>query len=94
MDKFTGNSHVIYNGSFYYQVQGKPVIMKYTLFPESRHALEVPQAAYNGTNFLYTTKYNYMDFNVDDNGLWVIYSIPDSNNTIVMKVSNGAGLLS
>lgn len=28
-----------------------------------------------------------MDFSVDDNGLWVIYSIPDSNNTHVAKVN-------
>lgn len=47
---------------------------------------EMPYAAANGTNYLYTTEYNYMDFNVDDNGLWVIYSMPDSNNTIVAKV--------
>lgn len=40
----------------------------------------------NGSNFLYTTEYNYMDFNVDDNGLWVIYGTPYSNNTIVAKV--------
>lgn len=28
-----------------------------------------------------------MDFNVDDNGLWVIYATADSNNTHVAKVS-------
>lgn len=27
-----------------------------------------------------------MDFNVDDNGLWVIYGTPESNNTIIAKV--------
>lgn len=45
------------------------------------------KAASSGPNFLYTTEHNYMDFNVDDNGLWVIYSIADSNNTHVAKVS-------
>lgn len=44
------------------------------------------KAATSGNNYLYTTEYNYMDFSVDDNGLWVIYSIPDSNNTHVAKV--------
>lgn len=45
------------------------------------------RAASSGPNFLYTTEHNYMDFNVDDNGLWVIYSTADSNNTHVAKVS-------
>lgn len=29
-----------------------------------------------------------MDFNVDEVGLWVIYSTHDSNNTLVAKVDN------
>jgi len=37
-------------------------------------------------NRLYTTDYNYMDFNVDEVGLWVIYSTYNSNNTLVAKV--------
>jgi Olfactomedin-like domain len=41
----------------------------------------------NDTNFLYSTGYNVMDFNVDDNGLWVIYAVPFSNYTFVAKVS-------
>lgn len=36
---------------------------------------------------MYTTEHNYMDFNVDDNGLWVIYATADSNNTHIAKVS-------
>lgn len=47
---------------------------------------ELPKLAANGSNYLYTTEYNYVDFNVDDNGLWVIYTATDSNNTIVAKV--------
>lgn len=42
--------------------------------------------AYNGSNYLYTSEENYIDFNADDNGLWAIYSTPDSNHTIVVKV--------
>lgn len=29
--------------------------------------------------------HNYMDFSVDDNGLWVIYGVVD-NNTAVLKL--------
>lgn len=46
----------------------------------------INKAASSGTNFLYTTEYNYMDFSVDDNGLWVIYTTADSNNTNIAKV--------
>lgn len=42
--------------------------------------------ATSGNNYLYTTEYNYMDFSVDDNGLWVIYGLPSNNHTIVMKI--------
>lgn len=38
-------------------------------------------------NKLYKPDYNYMDFNVDELGLWVIYSTHDSNNTLVAKVN-------
>lgn len=48
---------------------------------------ELPKLASNGSNYLYTTEYNYVDFSVDDNGLWAIYTTADSNNTIVAKVS-------
>lgn len=46
----------------------------------------LPGLDVNGTKYLYSTNYNYADFNVDDNGLWVIYGTQDSNNTIVAKV--------
>jgi hypothetical protein len=39
------------------------------------------------TNFLYSTGYNLVDFNVDDNGLWVIYSLENTNNTIVSMIN-------
>ncbi|GLV40608.1 uncharacterized protein CBL_04410 [Carabus blaptoides fortunei] len=83
---FKGNSHVVYNGSFYYNSRDRPAIMKFDLATERYHSLEVPLVATNGTNYLYTTEYNYMDFSVDENGLWVIYSMPLTNNTVVMKV--------
>lgn len=46
----------------------------------------IPEATPSGPNYLYTSKHNYMDFNVEDNGLWVIFSTPKSNNTNVAKL--------
>ncbi|GLH12823.1 Lachesin [Gryllus bimaculatus] len=89
LDKaFKGNAHVVYNGSFYYNERDKPHIIKFDLLTEGTHQMQVPLVATNGSNYLYTTEYNYMDFSVDDNGLWVIYGLPSNNNTIVMKVDS------
>lgn len=49
-------------------------------------ATQLPSAGIASGNKLYSTNYNYMDFNVDEVGLWVIYSTYDSNNTLVAKV--------
>lgn len=46
----------------------------------------ISNASFDSLNYLYTSKYNYMDFSIDDNGLWVIYSTQFSNNTNVAKV--------
>lgn len=82
---FSGNSHVIYNGSFYYNAKDQPFIIKLDLRNETSSRLEVPHLQNNVNNYLYTTNNTYMDFSADDNGLWVIYGI-DNNNTAVMKV--------
>ncbi|KAL1110473.1 hypothetical protein AAG570_008001 [Ranatra chinensis] len=85
---FIGNAHLIYNGSFFYNHKHKPQIVKYDLVSERSQLLQVPHASTNESNFLYTTLYNYMDFSVDDNGLWVIYGLPGSNNTAIIKIDS------
>lgn len=49
--------------------------------------VQLPYAGVASGNRLYATDYNFMDFNVDEVGLWVIYSTHDSNNTLVAKVA-------
>lgn len=62
-------------------------MIRYNLVQERRSGqLEVPYAVSSGAKQLYTTKYNYFDFNADENGLWVITGLSDSNNTIVSKL--------
>ncbi|XP_052132980.1 myocilin-like [Frankliniella occidentalis] len=78
---FQGNSHVVYNNKFFYaSTTGRMV--RLDLQKNDWKDMEVP---YLGGR-LYKNRLNVMDFNVDDNGLWVIYNLKDSNNTVVMKV--------
>lgn len=72
---------------FYYNELNKPHIRRFELATNDTRMLNVPLVVTKGSNYLYTTNYNYMDFSVDENGLWVIYGIPSTNHTIVMKVN-------
>lgn len=84
-----GNAHAIFNGSFYYQEAGRSRVIRYNLRQERKSGqLEVPNTVNNTDTGgpLYTTKYNYFDFNVDENGLWIISGLPFSNNTMVTKL--------
>ncbi|XP_048523151.1 uncharacterized protein LOC109545109 isoform X2 [Dendroctonus ponderosae] len=82
---FSGNAHVVYNGSFFYNVKGTRRILKYNLSNKNTISLDLP-GNMNDISKLYSGQYNYVDFCVDENGLWLIFAVPDSNNTAVMKV--------
>ncbi|KAH8235961.1 hypothetical protein KR032_011366 [Drosophila birchii] len=60
--------------------------LKATIYIYIFAAAQLPYAGVAAANRLYTTDYNYMDFNVDEVGLWVIYSTYNSNNTLVAKL--------
>ncbi|XP_068219056.1 uncharacterized protein [Palaemon carinicauda] len=83
---FSGNSHVIYNGSFYYHVQDQPIIMKYDLHSGAEKDLVVPRLSVQEGRYLYNSGINYIDFSTDENGLWAIYGLASNNNTVVMKL--------
>ncbi|XP_068154440.1 uncharacterized protein [Drosophila tropicalis] len=83
---FHGNAHAVFNGSFYYQQKNTDLVVKLDLFTNEKITTQLPYAGIAASNRLYKTDYNYMDFNVDEVGLWVIYSTYDSNNTMVAKL--------
>ncbi|KAL9919812.1 uncharacterized protein ACN427_001609 isoform 6-T7 [Glossina fuscipes fuscipes] len=83
---FQGNAHVVYNGSFYYNQHNTDLVVKLDLITMKKITTQLPYAGIATGNKLYSTDYNYMDFNVDEVGLWVIYSTYDSNNTLVAKL--------
>lgn len=87
-----GNAHAIFNGSFFYQAENKSRVIRYNLNDKKVVSyLDIPRAVASGSKRLYKAGYNFFDFNVDENGLWVISGLPDSNNTIVTKLGMGIG---
>ncbi|XP_017488626.1 PREDICTED: myocilin-like, partial [Rhagoletis zephyria] len=83
---FQGNAHVVYNGSFYYNQYNSDLVVKLDLVTMKKISTPLPYAGTAVGNRLYSTDHNYMDLNVDEVGLWVIYSTYDSNNTLVAKL--------
>ncbi|XP_075165524.1 uncharacterized protein LOC142237937 [Haematobia irritans] len=84
---FLGNANVVYNGSFYYHMLNSSKVAKINLGSKGDfRTVTLPGAGYEPGHKLYSTGYNYMDFNVDEVGLWVIYSGKDSSNTLVAKL--------
>ncbi|XP_030374468.1 uncharacterized protein LOC115624031 [Scaptodrosophila lebanonensis] len=83
---FHGNAHVVYNGSFYFHQKNSDLVVKLDLTTLKKISTQLPYAGVASYNKLYTTDHNYMDFNVDEVGLWVIYSTLNSNNTLVAKL--------
>lgn len=77
----------MYNGSFYYHQAGTANIICYELISRMWTSnVTVPHFDLSNNSRLYSEQHNYMDFSVDDNGLWVIYGLANSNNTIVLKL--------
>ncbi|KAK5649032.1 hypothetical protein RI129_003924 [Pyrocoelia pectoralis] len=85
---FEGNAHVIYNGFFFYKMKGnKPKIIKYDFKNEQSQTLTISDLPKNKMKHLYLNNYNSFDFSVDQNGLWVIFPIPESDHTGVAKIN-------
>ncbi|KAF2899609.1 hypothetical protein ILUMI_06566 [Ignelater luminosus] len=86
---FDGYANVISKGSFFHKaLQGKPRIIKFNLHNDTSQTLGIPKLTTKHMKRLYNTNLNYLDFNVDNNGLWVIFAVPDTNNTGVLKVDS------
>ncbi|XP_011061242.1 PREDICTED: uncharacterized protein LOC105150086 isoform X2 [Acromyrmex echinatior] len=96
---FQGNGHVVYDKSFFYNPINRPTVLRYDLYASSDHQrckqlspeceMQLPCLEIDGQNYLYTRNFTYTDFNVDENGLWVIYPLSPNcsgKNTVVVKM--------
>ena len=87
---YFGTGHVAYRGCLYYQRAGYNQIVRYDLAKERVLAtVKVRRSLYNGgNNYLFSTEYNYYDFAVDENGLWVIYGSSRSRASMLVSKVN------
>ena len=84
--KLEGNSHVVYDGHFYYNQYGTNKLIKYELSTNHTYFRHIEDAAHRPSSVkLYETQYNYMDVMADENGLWVVFAQNVTNNTLVLK---------
>lgn len=85
--RFSGNFHVVHGGHFYYQQFGTNKLIKHDLSTNDTSFKHVDGAAFQpSTSHLYTTDHRYMDITTDENGLWVIFSSDQTQNTLILKV--------
>ncbi|XP_025993328.1 uncharacterized protein LOC105200153 isoform X2 [Solenopsis invicta] len=100
---FQGNRHVIYANSFFYNPVNSSSVLRYDLYTPLDHRsckgffeceMDLPCLEVKGQNYLYAGNFTYTDFNVDENGLWVIYPLDanapncgrNTKNTVVVKM--------
>lgn len=87
---FSGNSHLIYNGSFFYYSSQMKKLVKYDLRSRVSAYLDLSFAKLS-SRFLYRVQHNQVDLMADENGLWLVFPAFDNqplefgNNTFVLK---------
>lgn len=84
---YAGTGHLVYNGSFYYHQANSHMVVRFELSDGRNGAKPIRDAAYNNGNYLYSSELGYMDLMADENGVWVVYSAKDTNNTLVRKLN-------
>lgn len=86
-----GNDHIIYNGSFYYATERNKSIyvIRYDIErePPTDEWLLLEYCDTNKNNYLYKTEHNHIDIMSDENGLWAVCALHQTNNTAVTKIN-------
>uniref|UniRef100_A0A0B6ZQJ0 Olfactomedin-like domain-containing protein n=1 Tax=Arion vulgaris TaxID=1028688 RepID=A0A0B6ZQJ0_9EUPU len=77
---YFGTGHVVHEGYFYYHWSGTAKIVRFDLANgQATTVRTIPDMVYessttlNGQGFLYQSQAMFVHFNVDQNGLWIIY---------------------
>ncbi|NXJ09460.1 OLFM4 protein, partial [Odontophorus gujanensis] len=84
-----GSGAALYNNYFYYHVYGSSNIAKYDIHTNNVVLSKALPSAAVGNRFSYAgVSWQDIDFAVDENGLWVIYSTENSMGNIVISKLN------
>ncbi|CAF0878362.1 unnamed protein product [Adineta ricciae] len=82
---YSGVNHVVYQGSFIYNIQHKSTIVRIDLVSETE-AQHVDISA--SREPLYNTpQSSWYDFSIDENGLWLLYRDLQTRNFIAAKIN-------
>ncbi|XP_031345578.1 gliomedin-like isoform X2 [Photinus pyralis] len=84
---FEGNSHVVYQGSFFYNSKDRmEEIIKYDFSSQKTESLIVPGIS-STEKKMYLSGYSRFDFSVDEYGLWIVFPNPESDSTSIIKIN-------
>ena len=82
---YSGVNHVVYQGSFIYNIHNKNTIIRIDLISESEsQRVEINahrEPLYN------TPQSSWYDFSIDENGLWLLYREEYTKNFLVAKIN-------
>ncbi|CAF1047389.1 unnamed protein product [Rotaria sordida] len=82
---YSGVNHVVYQGSFIYNIENKNIIVRIDLISETEiQSVEFPvnrEPLYN------TPQSSWFDFSIDENGLWLLYREKNTKHFIATKVN-------
>jgi hypothetical protein len=82
---YSGVNHLVYQGSFIYNIQSKNTIVRFDLISESEtqsvDIAAIREPLYN------TPQSSWYDLSIDENGLWLLYREEYTKNFIAAKIN-------
>ncbi|CAF0770064.1 unnamed protein product [Adineta steineri] len=82
---YSGVNHIVYQGSFIYNVENKNTIIRLDLVSETEtQSIEIPA---NREPLYNTPQSSWYDFSIDENGLWILYREQTTKNFIAAKIN-------
>ncbi|KAF7638972.1 GB1/RHD3-type G domain-containing protein [Meloidogyne graminicola] len=84
---FRGTNSLLFNSSFYYHRIGTPLLAKYELITKKYEQILIDKGiAYKGEDYLFNESKSFMDIEVDENALWILFHYQGNNNLSVAKL--------